>query len=127
MLEDRLIEELTEMGDTCSSGHAGRFVNVLSGVDVDLQISYQSQITANCVGRVNARIRSIPDDDLRASVSMGMLPDADAEDREACQTFITKALGELHTELYKEFVGEGYISKQEFEVYFGKAREQWLF
>lgn len=125
MLENRLIEELVEMGDTCSSGHAGRFVNVLSAVDADLRISYESQIVANIAGRINARIRAIEDSDLKASISMGMLPDAEEEDVSSFKNFISTALPELHDELYKEFVGEKYISDEEFEKFFASGAEQW--
>lgn len=125
MLEDRLLEELVEMGDTCSSGHAGRFVNVLSAVDADLRISYEAQITANIAGRINARIRVIPDEDLRASISMGILPDAEEEDLGALRTFLATALPELHDELYNEFVGEKYISAADFEKFFAAGSEQW--
>lgn len=125
MLEDRLIEELVEMGDTCSSGHAGRFVNVLASVDADLQISYESQIAANLAGRINARIRDISDSDLRASISMGMLSDAEEEDITTFKNFLSTTLTELHDELYKEFVGEKYISKEEFEKFYTSAAKQW--
>lgn len=125
MLEDRLIEELVEMGDTCSSGHAGRFVNVLASVDADLQISYESQIAANLAGRINARVRDITDSDLRASISMGMLPDAEEEDIITFRNFLSTTLTELHDELYKEFVGEKYISKEEFEKFYTSAAKQW--
>lgn len=126
MLENRLIEELIEMGDTCSSGHAGRFVNVLATVDADLRISYESQIIANLAGRINARIRDIQDVDLRASISMGMLPDAEEEDVSAFKTFITQTLKELRKELYDEFVGEKYISAGDFKKFFEKAADQWV-
>lgn len=125
MLENRLIEELVEMGDTCSSGHAGRFVNVLATVDSDLQISYESQIAANLAGRINARIRDNPDSDLRASISMGMLPDAEEEDIFAFKNFLTTTLAALKVELHKEFVGEKYISNSEFEKFYSAASEQW--
>lgn len=125
-LEDRLVEELTEMGDTCSTGHSGRFVNVLSAVDADLRISFESQIIANVSGRINARVRAITNADLRASVSMGMMPDADEEDRENYKKFIETALTSLREELYQEFVGAKYVSDKEFEKYFAKAKEQWM-
>ena len=59
MLEDRLLQELMEMSETCSSGHAGRFVNVFAGVDADINISYEDQITANLAGRIKARILEV--------------------------------------------------------------------
>lgn len=125
-LEDRLVQELIEMGNTCSSGHAGRFVNVFAGVDVDINISYEDQITANLAGRIKARIRDIPDQDVRASVSMATFPDANEEDVAIYRKFIGDALEELRNELYNEFVGDGYISRENFELYFDTARMAWL-
>lgn len=126
MLEDRLVEELVEMGDTCSSGHSGRFVNVLSAVDSQLSIGYDSQITANLAGRINARVRDIPDSDLRASVAAGMLPDASDEDQAAYKTFILETLKDLYEELYREFVSEKYLTAEDFDKYFSAAKKEWL-
>ena len=125
-LEDRLIEELIEMGDTCSSGHSGRFVNVLSTVDAELRIGYDSQITANLAGRINARVRGIENPDLRASVASGMQSDASEEDREAYKSFIFTAVNEIRDEMYKEFVGDKYITADQFEDYFTAAKKEWL-
>lgn len=126
LLENRLIEELIEMGDTCSSGHGGRFVNVLSAVDSDIKISFESQINSNLAGRINKRLRDIENSDLRASISSGMLPDAEEEDKDAYKTFIENVLPELYSELQKEFVGEKYISQEEFDLYFIQSKKQWL-
>jgi len=126
LLEDRLMEELIDMGDTCSSGHSGRFVNVLSAVDHDLKISFEAQIIANVAGRLQAKVRDLPDADNRASVAMGMMPDAEDEDRESYRKFIGPALVDLYTELYQEFVDAKYISETEFERHYKKAKDQWL-
>jgi hypothetical protein len=57
-LERRMIEELQEMADTCSSGHAIRLLNVMSGYISDgLSICVEDQIIANFKGRINARLR----------------------------------------------------------------------
>lgn len=125
-LENRMIEELIDMGDTCSSGHAGRFVNVLSAVDNELRISFEDQIIANVAGRINARVRDLKDSDYKASISLGMLPDAEEADRENYRQFIGPALDDLYSELYKEFVDDRYVTKVQFDEYFGKAKEQWL-
>jgi hypothetical protein len=56
----RLIEELVEMSGTCSSGFAGRLVNVISGFgDFNIRISFRDQIIANFTGRLNAKARDI--------------------------------------------------------------------
>lgn len=126
LLEERMIDELVDMGDTCSSGHSARFVNVLSIVDDDLKISFESQIIANVAGRVNARIRDIQDPDKKASIAMGMLPDSDEDDKAIYKEFITDVIRFLKTELYEEFVTAKYISKEEFDISFEKATKPWL-
>lgn len=125
-LESRMIEELIDMGDTCSSGHAGRFVNVLSAVDNQLRIGFEDQIVANVAGRINARVRDLQDPDYKASVFLGMSKDAEEADRQNYKLFIEPALVELHSELYKEFVEDKYITAMQFEEYFAKAKSQWL-
>jgi len=120
-LEDRMFEELVDMSDTCSSGHAARFVNVLSLDDATLVISWESQIKANIVGRMNARIQAIEDEDQRGSASMGCLDDAEPEDVKAYKDFIMKNVVTLRAELRKEFVGEGYIREAEFNEYFERG------
>ncbi|HMP28236.1 MAG TPA: hypothetical protein PKD85_01465 [Saprospiraceae bacterium] len=125
-LEDRMIEELVEMGDTCSSGHSGRFVNVLSFIDPSISISFETQIIANIAGRVNARVRDIPDANQKASISSGMMPDADEEDKLIYAEFIDNALSQIKKELYDEFVTEKYISPSDFENYFDTGSKQWL-
>lgn len=57
----RLLQELIDMSETCSTGYAGRLINVLSGFsDFNFTISWEQQIISNFVGRMNARIRDIP-------------------------------------------------------------------
>lgn len=59
-MKHRLLEELEEMSDTCSSGFASRLVNVLSGFsEFNILISWEEQIRANVAGRLNAKIRDI--------------------------------------------------------------------
>ena len=117
-LEKRMVEELIDMSDTCSSGHSGRFINVLSIYDDTIRISWDDQIKSNIVGRLNARIRDIKDEELQAQVSLGMLEDADEKDQKAYTKFIKNSLKEIKEELHGEFVGEGYINEKEFETAF---------
>ena len=61
----RLVEELEEMSGTCSSGFVTRLLNTLSGFDenVRLEISYEDQIIANFVGRLNFHMKNIKNKD----------------------------------------------------------------
>lgn len=61
---NRLIEELDEMSDTCSSGYATRFANIISGFGTHkVRISWEDQIVSNFCGRLNARARKISSND----------------------------------------------------------------
>lgn len=120
-LEKRMVEELVDMADTCSSGHSGRFINVLSIYDDTIRISWDDQIKSNIVGRLNAKIRDIKDEELQAQVSLGMLEDADEDDKKAYTQFIEKTLKDIKEELHGEFVGEGYVKEKEFLIAFAEG------
>lgn len=124
-LEKRMIDELVDMGETCSSGHSGRFVNVLSTYDDTLKISWDQQIKANMAGRMNARIRDCPDAEIRGSLAVATTELADENDKEVYHKFIQDNLEELRAELEDEFVGEGYVSSEEFEKIFSEGAEEW--
>ena len=116
-----MVEELVDMADTCSSGHSGRFINVLSIYDDTIRISWDDQIKSNIVGRLNAKIRDIKDEELQAQVSLGMLEDADEDDKKAYTQFIEKTLKDIKEELHGEFVGEGYVKEKEFLIAFAEG------
>ena len=125
-LEQRMIDELLDMSGTCSSGHFERVVNVLSSVEEILTISWESQITSNVAGRLEARMKNEPED-IRASLVLGMMENADEEDRDIYLKFIRESLKELHIELKKEFVDEGYIDNEYFERIFKLIEVKWIF
>jgi hypothetical protein len=59
-MRQRLLEELVDMSGTCSTGFAGRLINVICGFGkFNLRISWRDQIVANFNGRLNARARDI--------------------------------------------------------------------
>lgn len=123
-LEGRIVEELVEMGDTCSSGHAARFVNVLSAYDETLSISYEQQIIANVSGRLNALIRDCNDQNIQMAIAMATSPDPSPEDVAVYKEFLGKCLEQIHTQLYSEFVEGKYVTSKEFEEYFTEAKRR---
>lgn len=127
-LEQRLLQELVDMADTCSSGHTWRFVNVLSVYAEDIiSISFRDQIVANLVGRLSARIREIDDDNLQDKVALGSLgSDAEPEEVEAYRSFVKKNLAEIKVELLTEFVDEGLVTLELFENYFTSGAERYI-
>lgn len=124
-LERRMIDELVDMGETCSSGHSGRFVNVLSAYDDTLKISWDQQIKANISGRMNARIRDCPDVEVRGSLAMATSELADDNDKEIYNNFVKENMESLRKELHEEFVGEGYVTREYFEQVFGDCSNEW--
>lgn len=119
-LKMRLLEELVDMGDTCTSGHIARFINVLSGYDemYHLKISWEDQIISNVVGRMHAAIKNCPDEDLKYSLTIAKTELADEEDNEKYADFLNTKSEELRGELYEEFVVAGHVKKDDFVKYF---------
>ena len=63
-LEKRLLEELEEMTGKCSSGFVSRLCNTLSGFgDLNIYVSFEDQIIACFVGRLNSYIHKISNKD----------------------------------------------------------------
>lgn len=118
LLEERFIQELLDMADTCASGHIARLVNVLSVVDNDLSISWIDQIISNINGRMNARIRSEKDEELKGSLMTGMLENADKKDKDIFIDWCKRERESLYDEMKDEFVKEGYIKEDEFNKMF---------
>ena len=126
ILKTRLLEELIDMADTCSSGHAARLVNILSGYDVELKISWKDQIHANMAARMQKEIQSIEDEKLQEQVVLGMVDPDDSNAFGAFITFIEEHMPQLKKELYDEFVGDGYINEHDFECYFEEGTSEWV-
>ena len=120
-LKSRLIQELVEMSSTCSSGHGTRLVNVFSGFDDTLKISWDSQVIANVNARVNVRIRDCKDEELKGSLAMADSELASDEEKETYHGWLDVTLPEIRDEMEKEFVGDGYISLDDFQKYFATA------
>ena len=122
-LVQRLFEELVEMNGTCASGHLGRLMNVPNGItnDIDhISIDFHSQINGNIQGRLNAAIQAIDDENLKGDLMAGMITtESDDPDRIIYVDYVVgKLLPKIREELYDEFVGDGYLSKETFENYF---------
>ena len=125
-LYNRIIDELMDMANTCSTGHASRLINVLSCYDNYFTISYDEQITSNIAGRMNAFIRDCPDEKIKESLGLGMLDDADEDDRCVYLDFVHEKRDILYDELFDEFVDKQLISKDEFDKIFEKGFEMYL-
>lgn len=121
-LESRLVQELIEIQDWntgCSTGFASRLVNVFSGIDDTLCISWKEQIEGNIKGRIEAKIRESEISDV---LVLGMLPDA--EERQIYLDFVNSCINDIKQEMKQEF--SLYIKDTEFENIFSQAIKLWL-
>jgi len=128
VLEELLIDELYEMDETCPSGHAVRFVLVLSLVDGNIHISYDKQIAANIAARFNAKVQSLSsshsgDEDLQGALVNALMPNPEPEDLEKYRSFMETYRPQLFEELRSEFV-PSCISLSEFEKAFESGMKE---
>lgn len=123
LLESRMLDELEDMDDTCTTGHGGRFVNVVMDDEDAMKITWQDQITANISGRVTSEMNK---SEFVEDIKAGMIADS-AEDEDAVKyrEFVLEYRDVLYKELYDEFVGGKYIKKTEFNKYFENGYKQW--
>ena len=117
-LKTRLVEELIDMADTCSSGHCTRLVNVLSYYEEDsIMMRIEDQLKANINARFNARVKAC-DEEKMNRLLIGMIvndyENENEEQRSEYLQFIEENSPSLRKELYMEFVSEGFMSKTTF-------------
>lgn len=126
LLKIRMLEELIDMADTCSSGHVSRVVNVLCGFEIDgktfsIEIGWKKQIRANLIARLTKRIKDHPEDEIRDLILEEMSTSGDMTSKPELSTFFRNNLLPIRDELFNEFVGGNYVSDDEFEEYFRSA------
>lgn len=117
----RLVEELDEMSDTCSSGFVSRLVNVISGFgDFSLTISWRDQIIANFSGRLNAKVRDMDNLELQEYVMEEMMvQNSSHERRKHFLGFLRNNVLGIREEMYEEY--RTHISDSDFDLYFKGA------
>lgn len=110
-LLERLLEELIDMSETCSSGHIKRLINVMTGFDTDLKeiMDISLQLEANIKARINKKIQS--SENVEDLVD-GM--DKDSENHTLYIQTILKFFEDIKQELEKEFIEQGFLSSDKF-------------
>lgn len=115
-LQKRLLEELVEMSDTCTTGYIVRLVNVVSGYcDVSIRISWEDQIVANLAGRLNSRIRASENSD----VLLEQMINENIQDKRDFLNFFIANISSIKEEMYQEFCL--FVSDEEWDIYFKRA------
>jgi hypothetical protein len=118
----RIVEEIVDANNKCSSGYASRIVNVLSGFieGMGVSISFDDQITANLEGRLSSRIRKLEDEDFMGLVlEEMMLPTHLFDKRMNFLKFFMGCISQIREEMYQEF--REFMEDHEFDMYFRKA------
>jgi uncharacterized protein (UPF0147 family) len=127
LLEEMVVDELVNMSDTCSSGYAGRFVNVFSIVDESLKISWFDQIKANVHGRMSYAMRNCVEDvSLQESIAFGIMENAEEKDRAIYLQFVSDNLKIIYKNLYEEFVVVGHVKSDEFDNFMENIKNEWI-
>ena len=120
-LHIRLIEELSEGFNVCSTGLAFRLVNVLSGFgDFSIRISFEEQIIGNFSAMLNGLIMNIPNEYVKEDIIMQLsIPTEHFEQRKDFLEFLVQNIGKMRESLYVDFKED--VSESDFNEYFKKA------
>lgn len=117
-LKKRLVEELIDMADTCSSGHCSRLINVFATFEPSEGnlISLDQQLEANIKARVIKRIKDITDTEYQSAVLCGMsiAQNSEDNDRKTFDKWLLTTSSSLFNELKDEFVNGGYMNSNTF-------------
>lgn len=115
----RLLEELEDMADKCTTGYVLRLINTLSGFDdsFGIQISHEERFKSIFYHKLNQHIEKANDnhDILYELTISSSLP----EDRKNFLEFFIKVFPLISTEMYAEFQNE--LSETDIELYLRKA------
>ena len=117
-LQKRLLEELIDSNNKCSSGYVSRIVNTLSGFgDMSLQISFEDQIISVLEIRLNAEIMNDENSDI--ILDEMTLPVRFFEKRGTFLKFFRTHISRIREEMYEEF--KEYVNTYDYDMYFRKA------
>ena len=113
-LEQRLLQELFEMDESCGTGLCGRLINVLSGYvheeGMQVKMSYRDQLRANVFARLQAQMRVRPEKD--QDTILEEIAD-DESKKETAREFVDSY--SVEDELKAEFVTSKLITMGEFD------------
>lgn len=123
-LEYRLIQELEDMDETCSTGHLSRILNVLSGYFSEnvVQISLKDQLRSNIFARYTKLIKMLSDD-LQDKINNELISN-DYDKKDNIKTFLLDY--NLEDILYKEFVIQTNMDVTEFYETYEKTLEDFF-
>lgn len=120
-MKKRVLEELYDSSDVCSTGYAFRIVNVISGFgELSIGISFEDQVVGNLAARLNNKIRDILDEDFKIDVITEMSIDpSDFKSRGSFLKFFRESISKIREDMYQDF--KDYMSDTDYDMYFRKA------
>ena len=122
-LKKRMIEELIDMANTCSSGHSSRLVNVLSGfTDLSIAISFEDQIIGNLQARLFKILQETDKltDEEKEEVMIEFTIESDHKPH--FNQFFREHYGIIKEEMWQEFcVEQELLSDEEYDDIMSKA------
>ena len=117
-LQKRLLEELIDSNNKCSSGYVSRILNSLSGFgDISLQISFEDQIISVLETRLNNEIMNDENSDI--ILDEMILPVRFFEKRGTFLKFFRTHISRIREEMYEEF--KEFVNTYDYDMYFRKA------
>ena len=120
-LTERLLEELVDSTNKCSSGYVARIVNALSGFNnLSVQIGFADQISAVLETRLNSKINAMPDGpEVDLILEEMIIPVQFYEKRGSFLRFFRTHISEIREAMAEEYKDD--ISTFDFDLYFRQA------
>lgn len=124
-LENRVLEELFDMNQTCGTGQITRLINILSGYvhgeGLEVKMSVKEQLRSNVFARLgrNLRMMSAKDQD-KILEEIG----TDGLSKGTAKEFLESY--SVYDELREEFVDSGLIDKAEFDKVYKKCTSDFI-
>lgn len=125
-LLSRLVEELIDMSNTCSTGHISRLVNVFSGFMVDgvvfnINIGIKKEIQNVLISSISNLINKMTDIDLRDKIVDEMSQSGNISQKPHLSYIFRQNLLSLESNLYSQYVDSKMIDVDTFREYFRDA------
>lgn len=116
-VEKRLVEEMREMYNTCSSGYLVRFANVFTGFleNGGVFIGWDEQILSIFYAKINLAIST----SLNRDIILENLIEADEEDKAEFQTLLRTSLPDIIESIREEF--KEHIPESDIDIYIRRA------
>ncbi len=119
-LVKRLEEELVDASGLCSTGHAFRLLNIISGYDeVSIGISIEDEFLAKVHKMLNEYIMSLKDERIDSVLSEMTEKGGSLIARDEYRRFVSNALTNLEPKIWDEFSDR--LDHTDFSIYMRKA------